>query len=419
VTRVAYLDLIGGVAGDMLMAALIDAGADAERVFGALGRLDLEHPAPQAVEVRRGGLRALHLRGTPATHQEPRTLADILAILDRGQLPSEVRSRAEEVFRRLVDAEARAHGQAPASVTLHEAGDDDAIFDVVGVLLALADLGIDDVVCSPIPLGSGGSRQGFPWPGPATLELLLGLPVSGPPPGSEATTPTGAALVATLATSFGDAPSMVLERTGYGAGTRDPSEHPNLLRVLVGRRTARPWKVERDVRVIETNLDDLSPQLVADAARALFEAGALDVWQTPIQMKQGRLGVTLSALATGSMTEAVKAAFFRTTTTLGLREYAVERAVLEREIRVVEIRGERVRVKLGRLGGEVSTTMPEHADLERLAERTGIPVRQLWHEAIDAMDAQAIEPTMDAGEATAAEPAVPASEPEPTESVRP
>jgi uncharacterized protein (TIGR00299 family) protein len=400
VTRVAYLDLIGGVAGDMLMAALIDAGADAERVFGALGRLDLDHAAPQAVEVTRGGLRALHLRGTPATHQEPRTLADILAILDRGHLPSEIRSRAEDVFRRLVEAEARVHGQPPGSVTLHEAGDDDAIFDVVGVLLALADLGVDEVICSPVPLGSGASRQGFPWPGPATLELLRGLPVSGPPPRSEATTPTGAALVATLATSFGDAPSMLLERTGYGAGTRDPAEHPNLLRVLVGELTALPWKVEHDVRVIETNLDDLSPQLVADAARALFEAGALDVWQTPIQMKQGRLGVTLSALASGSASEAVKTALFRTTTTLGLREYAVDRAVLEREIRIVEIRGERIRVKLGWLGGEVTTTMPEHADLERLAERTGIPVRQLWHEAIAAMNSEA-------------------GEPEPTEPVRP
>jgi uncharacterized protein (TIGR00299 family) protein len=418
VTRVAYLDLIGGVAGDMLMAALLDAGADAERVFGALGRLDLEHRAPQAVEVTRGGLRALHLRGTPATHQGPRTIADILAILDRGQLPSTVRSGAADVFRRLVDAEARAHGQPPGSVRLHEAGDDDAIFDVVGVLLALADLGVDDVVCSPVPMGSGGSR-GFPWPGPATLELLRGLPVSGPPPRSEATTPTGAALVATLATSFGDAPSMVLERTGYGAGTRDPAEHPNLLRVLIGQRTARPWMVERDVRVIETNLDDLSPQLVADAARALFEAGALDVWQTPIQMKQGRLGVTLSALATASMAEAVKLAFFRTTTTLGLREYAVDRAVLEREIRVVEVRGERVRVKLGRLGGEVSTTMPEHADLEHLAERTGIPIRQLWHEAIGAVDVQTGEAPLEAPEAKRDEPTFPAAEPEPTEPVRP
>ena len=411
-TRVAYLDLIGGVAGDMLLAGLIDAGANAERIFGALGRLDLDHRGPQAVEVTRGGLRALHLRGTPATHQGSRTLADILAILDRGHLPTEIRSRAEDVFRRLVDAEARVHGQPPGSVTLHEAGDDDAIFDVVGVLLGLADLGVDEVVCSPVPLGSGGSRDGFPWPGPATLELLRGLPVNGPPPRSEATTPTGAALVATLATSFGDAPSMVLERTGYGAGTRDPAEHPNLLRVLVGRRTARPWKVERDVRVIETNLDDLSPQLVADAARALFEAGALDVWQTPIQMKQGRLGVTLSALATGPMAEAVKAAFFRTTTTLGLREYGVDRAVLEREIRFVEVRGERVRVKLGRLGDEVSTTMPEHADLVRVSEQTGIPVRQLWQEAIRALGVEGSEPPPGASEQ-------PLGASEPTEPVRP
>ena len=411
-TRVAYLDLIGGVAGDMLLAGLIDAGANAERIFGALGRLDLDHRGPQAVEVTRGGLRALHLRGTPATHQGSRTLADILAILDRGHLPTEIRSRAEDVFRRLVDAEARVHGQPAGSVTLHEAGDDDAIFDVVGVLLGLADLGVDEVVCSPVPLGSGGSRDGFPWPGPATLELLRGLPVSGPPPRSEATTPTGAALVATLATSFGDAPSMVLERTGYGAGTRDPAEHPNLLRVLVGQRTARPWKVEPDVRVIETNLDDLSPQLVADAARALFEAGALDVWQTPIQMKQGRLGVTLSALAAGSMAEAVKAAFFRTTTTLGLREYAVDRAVLEREIRFVEVRGERVRVKLGRLGDEVSTTMPEHADLVRVSEQTGIPVRQLWQEAIRALGVEGSEPPPGASEQ-------PLGASEPTEPVRP
>lgn len=386
-TRVAYFDLVGGVAGDMLMAALIDAGADARTIFGALAQLDLEHREPGSDQVTRGGIRALHLRGTPATSQQPRTLADILAILDRGQLPSPVRSRAEAVFRRLVDAESHVHGQPPRSVTLHEAGDDDAIFDVVGVLLAVAALEIDEIVSSPVPLGSGRSSDGMAWPGPATLELLKGLPVSGPPPRSEATTPTGAALVASLATSFGDAPSMVLERTGYGAGTRDPADHPNLLRVLVGQRSALPWDVEREVRVIEANIDDLSPQLIADAAQALFEAGALDVWQTPIQMKRGRLAVTLSALAGASVSDAVKETFFRATTTLGVREYAVERAVLQREIRVVEVRGEQVRVKLGRLGGEVSTTMPEHADLERVAERTGIPVRQLWHEAVAASGA--------------------------------
>jgi uncharacterized protein (TIGR00299 family) protein len=380
VSRVAFLDLIGGVAGDMLMGGFIDAGADADELFRSLATLGLERHSPQTSVVTRGGIRALHLRGTPATGQGARSLADIQAILEGGDLADAVRARAADVFLRLAKAEGHVHDQPPETVRLHEAGDDDAIFDVVGVILALADLGIDEVVSSPVPLGGGRDENGMAWPGPATLELLRGLPVTGPPPGSEATTPTGAALVATLATSFGNAPSMSLERVGYGAGTRDLPGTPNVLRVLVGERSAEPWTVQRGVRVIEANLDDLSPQLVADAAKALLGAGALDVWQTPIQMKRGRLAVTLSALADESMAGAIKEMFFRATTTLGVREYPVERAVLEREVRVVEIRGESVRVKLGRLGGTVTTAMPEHADLERLADRTGIPVRQLWQE---------------------------------------
>jgi uncharacterized protein (TIGR00299 family) protein len=307
-----------------------------------------------------------------------------MPILEGGNLTDRVRANAAEVFQRLVEAEAHVHGEPPAIIGLHEAGDDDAIFDVVGVILALADLGVDEVISSPVPLGGGRDNRGMAWPGPATLELLRGIPVTGPPPESEATTPTGAALVATLATSFGKAPSMTLERVGYGAGARDLPGTPNLLRVLVGEQTADPWVVEHGVRVVEANIDDLSPQLVADAAEALMGAGALDVWQTPIQMKRGRLAVTLSALADESAVAAIKAIFFRATTTLGVREYAVERAVLERDVRVVEVRGESVRVKLGRLGGTVTTSMPEHADLERLADRTGIPVRQLWQEALAA-----------------------------------
>jgi len=391
VTRVAYLDLIGGVAGDMLMAALIDAGADSESLFRSIGTLGLHHRQPEARPVARGGIRGLHLTGTPATGQEPRSLAEILAIIAGGDLAVPIEDRASEVFRRLVDAEARAHGVAPEAVQLHEAGDDDAIFDVVGVLLAVADLGIEEVVSSPVPLGGGRDRNGMSWPGPATLELLKGLPVSGPPPSGEATTPTGAALVASLATSFGAVPPMTLERTGYGAGTRDLPGPPNLVRVLIGERTTAPWQVEHGMRVIEANIDDLSPQLIASAAQALFAAGAVDVWQTPIQMKRGRSAVTMSALADGPTVDAIKTAFFRETTTLGVRDYPVERAVLEREIRTVKVRGEVVRVKLGRLDGSVVTTMPEHVDLERLAERTGIPVRELWLEASAAASARAID----------------------------
>jgi uncharacterized protein (TIGR00299 family) protein len=390
-TRIAYLDLIGGVAGDMLMAALIDAGASPTTVFEGLATLGLDHREPHLEEVLRGGFRALHLAGTPATDQQPRPLSDITEIINAARLPDAVGARALDVFRRLVEAEARAHGQSADSVVLHEAGDDDAIFDVVGVLLALRDLGVEEVMCSVVPLGAGRSRLGMTWPGPAALEVLKGVPVAGSPPDAEATTPTGAALVAALATSFGSMPPMTLERTGYGAGSRDPAGVPNLLRVLVGTTTRSQWFTERGVHVVEANIDDLSPQLMEDAARALFDVGAVDVWQTPILMKHGRLAVTLSALVREVDVERVTEGFFRTTTTLGVRHYPVMRSALDREVKVVEVRGSPVRVKRGRLGGTVVTSMPEHGDLEALAQQTGATVRELWSESLQALQAPAEE----------------------------
>ena len=391
-TRIAYLDLIGGVAGDMLMAALIDAGADAATVFEAVGALGLAHRRPHVEPVRRGGFRALHLAGTPVTGQQPRTLLDIARIINAVRLPDLVAGRAVDVFRRLVEAEARAHGQPVDAVLLHEAGDDDAIFDVVGVLIALRELGIEEITSSAVPLGGGRARSGMTWPGPAALELLKGVPVVGPPPDAEATTPTGAALVAALATSYGSVPAMTLERTGYGAGSRDLPGVPNLLRVLVGTTTSSSWVTERGLLIVEANIDDLSPQLMADAALELFEAGALDVWQTPIQMKRGRLAVTLSALVPEQEADRVKETFFRTTTTLGVRHHPVTRSVLDRQVDVVGIRGGSVRIKRGRLGGRVVTSMPEHADLEALARQTGATVRELWSESVQAPPVASREP---------------------------
>lgn len=397
-SRIAYLDLIGGVAGDMLLAALIDAGAEASEIFGAMAALPIQHREARVETVTRAGVRALHLTGTPVTGQPSRTLDEILAIVARGGLPEEVTKRAGAVFRRLVAAESRAHGVGEQSIHLHEAGDDDAIFDVVGVLLALRNLRIDEVHSTPVPLGGGRSRQGVAWPGPATLELLCGVPVTGPPPAGETTTPTGAALVTALADSFGGSPAMTLERVGYGAGTRDPSDIPNVLRVLVGETTS-PSSVERGTWVVEANIDDLSPQLVADATLALVDAGALDVWVTPIQMKQGRLAVTVSALTRTTALDAVRETFFRTTSTLGVRAYAVERVILDREWDSVQVRGATVRVKRGRMAGDVTTSMPEHADLVRLSASIGVPVRQLWLEAMIAARPDGA-PTEEAAEQT-------------------
>jgi hypothetical protein len=382
-SRVAYLDLVGGVAGDMLLAALLDAGAGDAEVLGRLKRLPLAHRDARLETVGRGGIRARLLAGTPSTAGTTRSLDEIERILAAAELSERVRATATLVFGRLAAAEARAHGQAVAEVRLHEAGDDDAIFDVVGVVLALESLGNPEVVSSPVPLG-GGRTAGGSWPGPATAELLRGVPVVGPPPDGEATTPTGAALVATLASAYGPAPSMLLEAIGYGAGSRDPAGTPNLLRVLVGERSEPVWRSQRGLVVVEANIDDLAPQLVADAFEALLAAGALDVWTTPIQMKRGRLAVTLSTLVDEGHRTAIEEAFFRTTTTLGVRAYSVERAVLQRDTVEVQVRGHRVRVKRGRLGAEAVTGMPEHHDLVELSGLTGIPVRRLWGEAVAA-----------------------------------
>jgi uncharacterized protein (TIGR00299 family) protein len=381
-TRVAYLDLVGGVAGDMLLAALLDAGAVHGEIFEWLGRLPLAHRRPHLEPVLRGGIRAQLLVGTPRTAETTRSLDEIGQILDAAKLPEQVCATARHVFERLAAAEARAHGEALDKVRLHEAGDDDAIFDVVGVLLALDSLAVTDVVSSPVPLGGGRTeRLAGSWPGPAAAELVRGVPVIGPPPHGEATTPTGAALVTTIASGYGPLPSMTLEAVGYGAGARDPDGVPNLVRVFVGERTEPAWQSQRDLVVIEANLDDLSPQLVADAFGALLAAGALDVWTTPIQMKHGRLAVTLSALVDDGDRVVIEEVFFRTTTTLGVRAYAVERAVLERDTVDVRVRGHAVSVKRGRLGNETVTATPEHRDVVELSGLLGIPVRRLWDEA--------------------------------------
>ncbi len=388
--------------------------------------------------MRRGGIRALRLvdppgsrggaGGTPesgghaadraAANPEPgghsgptRSLAEIRGLLDGADVTSIVRSRAGRVFERLASAESRVHGRSVEDVRLHEAGADDAIFDVVGVCLALEALGIERVESSAVPMGGrerdvgarGGDGTPPLLPAPATAELLRGHPVSGPPPFGEATTPTGAALVTTLADRFGSPSAMRIEAIGYGAGSRDPAGVPNVVRVLIGESIEEPAAgddraafgselaedatLERLV-VLEANIDDLSPQLVADAAAALLEAGALDAWVTPIVMKKGRPGFVLGALAAPRTAAAVRRTFFETTTTLGVREHHVGRTALPRRIDTVTVGGAPVRVKVGLLDGVRVTAMPEHDDLAQLARTTGRSVRSLAHEALAAWRAR-------------------------------
>ena len=282
----------------------------------------------------------------------------------------------------------RPRGASTASTrsasTSTRSGAVDAIGEVCGVALALEQLGVDRVVCSPLPVGRGfadAEHGRLPLPAPATVALLEGAPLYGTELDVELVTPTGAALVAALADAFGPLPALVLDAVGYGAGTRDLAAQPNVVRVMLGTAGGAP---RRRVALVEATLDDLLPELAPDAAAACFAAGALDVWTTPAQMKAGRPGFVLSALARPADEHAVVAAMLRETSTLGVRIAQLDRVELERESRTVAVAGEPVRVKVGRLDGEVVNLAPEHADCARAARRTGTPVKTVWAQALAA-----------------------------------
>ena len=372
--RTLYIDCVGGVAGDMLLGALLDAGAQVE--------LPIDGIALEVSRAERHGIVATTVAVRGPASPPHRHWASIRDEIDALALPERAAERAQETFRRLAIAEGKIHGVDPETVHFHEVGAVDAVGEVVGVALALESLGIDRVICSPLPMGRGfvdASHGRLPLPAPATVELLRGAPVHGVEIEMELVTPTGAALVAALAESFGPMPRMTLAGAGYGAGTRDLEALPNVVRVIVGTDATTGT-----VSLIEANLDDLVPELAPDAAAACFAAGALDVWTAPVQMKRGRPGFVMSALARPDAERAVAEAMLRETSTLGVRIAHLDRIELERSSRTVEVGGEPVRVKVGRLDGRVVNLAPEHADCERAARITGEPVKTIWARALAA-----------------------------------
>jgi uncharacterized protein (TIGR00299 family) protein len=383
VSRVLYIDCIGGVAGDMLLGALLDAGADVEAVRRGLEGLEVDGLTVTTEPAVRHGIAATRAIVGGAEGQPHRHWSSIRAQIDAAGLPERARTVAQEAFRRLAIAEGRIHAIDPELVHFHEVGAVDAIGEVCGVALALDDLGIDRVVCSPLPAGRGfvdAAHGRLPLPAPATLALLEGAPVYGVEIELELVTPTGAALVAAVAESYGPLPKMTLAGTGYGAGTRDLAAVPNVVRAIVGVGAASAATVS----LIEANLDDLIPELAPDAAAACFAAGALDVWTAPAQMKRGRPGFVISALARPQDERAVADAMLRETSTLGVRIAHLDRIELDRESRTVEVAGEPVRVKVGRLAGKIVNLAPEHADCERAARILGEPVKTVWARALAA-----------------------------------
>ncbi len=338
-----------------------------------------------ATRVSRSGLAATKVN-VLVEEDKPvhRHLGDIVRLLEQSALPTEVKEQAEALFVRLAEAEAAVHGTSPERVHFHEVGAVDSIVDIVGGVLALRWLEAGRFVSSPLNVGTGTVKMAhgtFPVPPPATARLVAGVPVYGEGEG-ELLTPTGALLVTAHATDYGPLPPMQIEKAGHGAGTRDPGGRPNVLRLLVGEETGGGGG-ER-VLVLETEIDDASPQLLGPLLDQLLGVGALDAFFTPAQMKKGRPGVLVTVVAPPERRGAVEELLFRETTTLGVRHQEWERTVLEREISTVETAYGPIRVKIGRRGGTVYNAWPEFDDCQRAAAEKGVPVKQVLAEALSA-----------------------------------
>ena len=382
---VLYVDVVGGAAGDMLLAALLDAGASRDEVSDAVSAVLGRRVECVTAEVRRRGLRALALSGPGDLPSERRRPRELLDAVERSALGDEVRARATSVLRRLFDAEAKVHGREIADLELEELGEDDTLLDVVGVAAALDSLGVERVDVSAIPMPPPSNDGSHGSPAPVTLELLSGFALRPSVAGAdlpETVTPTAAAILSALGRPVSELPELVLDRVGVGAGRRDPGSVANVVRVLLGRTSPSADRARR-LLMLEANVDDLEPELVPDAIDALLAAGALDAWSAPIVMKRGRPAVGISALCERDTLDEVRRAFFEETTTLGVRVHEVSRPELDRRIVEIELAegGPRIRVKLGVLDGRTLNAKPEHADVVEAARKLGRPVRSVHAQA--------------------------------------
>jgi uncharacterized protein (TIGR00299 family) protein len=382
--KALYFDLIGGASGDMILGAMVDAGLSIDKLKELLSGLNLKEFDIQAKIVDKNGFTATKV-DVLVTEQPPeRHLKEIKDIIQKSSLPPAVQNRALQIFERIAKTEATIHNKSIEQVHLHELGGTDTIIDITGTLLALDHLEISKIYASPVPLGKGfikGAHGQIPLPSPATISLLKGIPIYGRDIDAELVTPTGAALLAELVDDFGPAPPIVLETVGYGAGGRD-LPIPNLLRVLIGEISPSDSATFDRLAILETNLDDLNPEIYPYVIESLFAAGALDVTLTPIQMKKNRPGTQIQVLCEPSMMDSMRSILFRETTTLGIKQIMVDRYSLPRTIREVETPYGKIRVKIAEINPNIKKISPEFEDCRRAAQEHGIPITDIYQETI-------------------------------------
>ncbi len=367
----------------MILGALVDAGLEPQALQQALGALGLPKWELRVARVDKGGLAATQVQVITDDNVPVRSYSDLDAILRSSALASPAKRQASTILRRLAEVEARLHGQKIEEVHLHELGGVDTLVDIAGAVVGMEMLNIQQVFVSALPMGHGTveTQHGlFPLPAPAVVELARGAPIRSVDLAAELVTPTGAAILTTLANGYISFPTMTLLRTGYGAGRRD-LPIPNVLRILIGDPATENDTALETLAVLETNIDDMNPQVYDYVMARLFEAGALDVWMTPIQMKKNRGGMMLSVLCQPKDTNALKGVVLEETTTLGLREYLLQRHALPREIVTVETRYGAVRVKVARRDGRIVRAKPEYDDCCQLAAAHQVPLLEVYREA--------------------------------------
>ena len=389
--RISYFDCFSGASGDMILAAMVDAGLDVDVLADRLSGLAVSGYSLRAQKVDKQGFSATNFEvALDGKHEQPhRHLSNVLELIEASKLSDAVKQRAGRIFKRLAEAEATVHGTTAERIHFHEVGAVDAIVDVVGAVVGLELLGIERIVCSPIPTGSGTVRCAhgvLPVPAPATAELLRGVPLAECDEPAELTTPTGAAILTSLAESFGPLPEMTLERVGVGAGRRDGATRPNVMRLLLGESTTTGEQDE--VMVIEANLDDQDAQGIGYTFERLLEAGALDVYATPVLMKKNRPGTKLSVIVRCCDLDRIEELLFAETTTFGLRRWRCRRSKLQRQWQEVQTQYGPIRIKIGRRGGKVVTASPEYEDCAAAAQKHGAALRTVTAAATAAWQGQ-------------------------------
>lgn len=380
--KIAYFDCFSGISGDMILGALLDLGVPEDLLRGELLKTRLSGYSLEVRRENRGALSGLRF----LVHQQPqpsRTFADIRRLIEESTLSPSVREKGLEIFERLAVAEARVHQVSVEQVHFHEVGAVDSIVDVLGAIIALEYLGVQRVGASPLPVGGGWAKTDhglIPVPAPATVLLLKDVPIYHNGVQRELVTPTGAAVLTSLAATFGPLPPMRLQSVGYGVGTHPCANPPNLLRVLLG--TAEESCPERNLFLAETNIDDMNPEFYDHIFDRLFALGVLDVHAVPVHMKKNRPGILLRILFDPALREPVLQAVFQETTTLGVRVVPVQRYELEREIEVVETPHGPCRLKRVRRPGEEFQLVPEYEDCKRIASTSGQPLRRVYEDVL-------------------------------------